>query len=137
LSPTEKILATKYKRVLNSRKGSRAVVILIPKVIEECIITLMKERHQFIDCDNDYVFDIPGSKVKWGRGDVGIRNLTKKIKLENPTAITSNKLRKHIATVMQILSLTKDDVKQFSTFMGHTQKTHEEFYEYKNPFVAN
>ncbi|KAG5863516.1 hypothetical protein JTB14_001348 [Gonioctena quinquepunctata] len=30
---------------------------------------------------------------------------------------------------MQLLNLTKDEEKQFSNFMGHTQKTHEEFYE--------
>jgi hypothetical protein len=43
--------------------------------------------------------------------------------------MTSNKLRKHIATVMQILSLSKDEAKQFSQFVGHTEKTHQEFYE--------
>ncbi|KAK9707608.1 hypothetical protein QE152_g27741 [Popillia japonica] len=30
---------------------------------------------------------------------------------------------------MQILNLTKDEAKQFANFMGHTQKTHDEFYE--------
>ncbi|CAH1114806.1 unnamed protein product [Psylliodes chrysocephalus] len=50
-------------------------------------------------------------------------------KVENPESITSNKLRKQIATVTQILSLTKEETKQFSKFMGHTEKTHEEFYE--------
>ncbi|KAI4455725.1 hypothetical protein MML48_9g00002688 [Holotrichia oblita] len=129
LSATEKVLATKYRRVLNSGKGSRAVVILIPEMIEKYIKLLLKQRDKFIDTDNDYLFAVPGSKVKWGRDDVAIRNLTKKMTLKNPSAITSNKLRKQIATVMQILSLSKDDIKQFSTFMGHTQKTHEEFYE--------
>ncbi|KAJ8967790.1 hypothetical protein NQ317_003099 [Molorchus minor] len=128
LSPTEKVLATKYRRVLNSGKGSKAVVILIPEIIEKDIKLLLKHRSKFIEEDNDYVFAIPGSKVKWGE-DIAIRNLAKKMKLNNPSAITSNKLRKQIATVMQILNLSQDDVKQFSTFMGHTQKTHEEFYE--------
>ncbi|KAJ8929701.1 hypothetical protein NQ314_017595 [Rhamnusium bicolor] len=129
LSSTEKVLATKYRRVLNSGKGSRAVVILFPEVIEIYIKLLLEHRNKFIEEDNDYLFAIPGSKVKWGRGDIAIRNLTKKMRLKNPSAITSNKLRKQIATVMQILNLSKDDVKQFSTFMGHTEKTHEEFYE--------
>ncbi|XP_044760146.1 uncharacterized protein LOC123317607 isoform X2 [Coccinella septempunctata] len=30
---------------------------------------------------------------------------------------------------MQILNLSKHEKKQFSNFMGHTEKTHEEFYE--------
>nr|CAI5827410.1 unnamed protein product [Callosobruchus analis] len=51
------------------------------------------------------------------------------MELKNAAAISSNRLRKHIATTMQILNMTKQDCKQFSKFMGHTEKTHEEFYE--------
>ncbi|XP_025830428.1 uncharacterized protein LOC112904510 [Agrilus planipennis] len=129
LSATEKILATQYRRVLNSGKGSRAVVVLIPQDLDEFIQVLLRHRHKYICEDNDYLFSIPGHKVIWGKGDLAIRNLTRKIPLENPVAITSNRLRKQIATVMQILSLSKDDIKQFFNLMGHTVKTHEEFYE--------
>nr|CAI5859370.1 unnamed protein product [Callosobruchus analis] len=48
--------------------------------------------------------------------------LTNRIILDNPGAISSNKLRKQIATIMQILSLSRDETKQFSDFMAHTQK---------------
>lgn len=44
---------------------------------------------------------MPGSKIKWGKGDVAIMRLADKIKLDNPEAISSNKLRKHIAIVRQ------------------------------------
>jgi hypothetical protein len=129
LSATEKVLATRYRRVLNSGKGSRAVVVLIPEDIDEFIQVILKHRHKYFCEENDYLFSIPGHKVKWGKGDLAIRNLTKRMSLENPAAITSNRLRKQIATVMQILNLSKSDIKQFSDFMGHTVKTHEEFYE--------
>ncbi|KAK5648222.1 hypothetical protein RI129_003114 [Pyrocoelia pectoralis] len=129
LTNTEKILTTKYKRVVNSGKGSRAVVILVPKALQNFIDLLLEHREKYISGDNEYVFATPGSTIKWGKGDVAIRTLSKKIQLENPEAISSNKLRKHIATVMQILNLTKDEAKQFANFMGHTQKTHDEFYE--------
>lgn len=95
-----------------------------------CILTTINiTLHYITSSDNEYVFATPGSKIKWGKGDVAIKALTRLIKLENPEAISSNKLRKQIATVMQILNLTKDEAKQFATSMGHTQKTHEEFYE--------
>lgn len=57
------------------------------------------------------------------------KNDVEKIKLDHPETITSNNLGRHISTVMQILNLTQDEMKQFSNFMGHTQKTHDEFYE--------
>lgn len=129
LTETEKVLTTKYKRVLNSGKGSRAVVILVPELLQTYIELLLKNRHKYISPENEYVFAIPGSSIAWGKGDVAIRTLAKKVGLENYHALTSNKLRKHIATVMQILNLSKDETKQFSQFMGHTEKTHQEFYE--------
>lgn len=129
LTDVEKMLTRKYKRVLNGGKGSRAVVILIPEVIQNFINTLLQNRMKYIESQNEYVFAIPQSRIKWGQGDVAIRNLAKKMELKHPEAISSNKLRKHIATVAQILNLSKEDLKQFSKFMGHTEKTHAEFYE--------
>lgn len=107
LTEAEKILTQKYKRVVNSGKGSRAVVILVPDMLQEFINTLLDHREKHIPSNNEYIFAIPKSKVKWGQGDVAIRNLTKRIKLKHPEAISSNKLRKHIATVAQILNLSR------------------------------
>ncbi|KAJ8944579.1 hypothetical protein NQ314_009450 [Rhamnusium bicolor] len=126
MQKSENILTQKYKRVLNSGKGSRAVVILIPEQLQKFIDTLLQFRGKYISDKNEDVFAVPRSKIKWGQGDVAIRNLTKKFDLQRPDAITSNKLRKHIATVTQILSLSKEKSKQFSKFMGHTEKTHAE-----------
>nr|CAI5827434.1 unnamed protein product [Callosobruchus analis] len=129
LTETEKILTKKYKRVINGGKGSRAVVVLVPEAIQDLIATFLKYIDKYVSKNNDYLFTIPGSRIQWGKGDVAIRMLTNRITLDNPGAISSNKLRKQIATIMQILNLSRDETKQFSDFMGHTQKTHEEFYE--------
>ncbi|CAG9827439.1 unnamed protein product [Diabrotica balteata] len=129
LTEVEKLLTNKHKRVVNSGKGSRAVVILVPQELQKLIGTLLKHREKYLANDNEYVFGLPESSIKWGKGDVAFRRLTHMIKLENPDAISSNKLRKHISTVMQIFSMSKDEIKQFSNFMGHTEKTHHEFYE--------
>ncbi|KAB0790383.1 hypothetical protein PPYR_15247 [Photinus pyralis] len=129
LSEPEKVLTRQYKRVVNGGKGSRAVVILVPQLLQHFISILLENRHKYIPVDNQYMFAIPHSKLKWAQGDVAIRHLTTKMKLQNAAAISSNKLRKHIATAMQVLTMSKNDCKQFSKFMGHTEKTHEEFYE--------
>lgn len=129
LSETEKLLTKKYRRVVNGGKGFRPVVILVPEIIQNYITVLLENRNKYVSHDNDYVFAVPGSTVKWGKGDVAIRSLTEIINLKEKKAFSSDKLRKHIATVMQLLHLSQDEIKQFSTFMGHTQKTHEEFYE--------
>ncbi|KAK9701402.1 hypothetical protein QE152_g30629 [Popillia japonica] len=128
LTEAERVLITKYKRVVNSGKESRAVVILIPTLLQNFRDLLLKYRLNVIPSDNEYVFAVPGT-IKSGKGDVAIKTLRKKIELQNPNAISSNKLRKHIATVMQILNLTQDEAKQFANFMGHAEKTQWEVYE--------
>lgn len=129
LTKTEKMLTAKYKRVVNSGKGSREVVILVPQELQHFIDVLLQHRDRYISSTNDYMFALPGSKVPWGKGDVAIRTLANKMNLQNKKAMTSNKLRKQIATVTQLLNLSPEESKQFSTFMGHTEKTHKDFYE--------
>ncbi|KAI4463225.1 hypothetical protein MML48_4g00006583 [Holotrichia oblita] len=55
LTKTEKMLATKYKRVLNSGKGSRAVVLLIPENLQNYFDLLLTKREKYISAENDYL----------------------------------------------------------------------------------
>lgn len=42
--------------------------------------------------------------------------------------ITSTLLRKHVATMTQILNLTPNELQQFAQFMGHDLAVHKEYY---------
>lgn len=46
--------------------------------------------------------------------------------------LMSTKLRKHLAIISQILNLDKYDLEQLAIFMGHTEKTHSEYYRLPN-----
>lgn len=48
--------------------------------------------------------------------------------LLNPKTLRSSRLRKQIATILQVMDLTETEKDQMASFMGHTKKTHEEFY---------
>lgn len=47
---------------------------------------------------------------------------------QNPTAITTTKLRKHLATLTQMFNLKESDIEQLANFMGHTQAVHRQNY---------
>lgn len=47
---------------------------------------------------------------------------------KNPSTITSTKLRKHVATVAQLLNFNEGDVEQLANFMGHSKEVHKTFY---------
>ncbi|CAG5033802.1 unnamed protein product [Parnassius apollo] len=46
----------------------------------------------------------------------------------NPAAITTTKLRKHLATLTQMFNLKESDIEQLANFMGHTQAVHRQNY---------
>lgn len=128
LTESERFLTRHYRRVVAGGKGSRPICILFPKHLQDYVTHIIAFRKTHED-SNPYLFGLPTTKT-WSRADVAIRRFAKQADLEYPAAITSNKLRKHIATVMQLISLDKEETEQFSIFMGHTEKTHNEFYKY-------
>lgn len=130
LSPSERELTKHYKRVVTGGKGSKPTVILFPQNLQDLMNVLIDIRLKtnIVPQSNEYLFAPPGSANTWIRADVVIRQFAHKSELAHPEHISSNKLRKQIATVMQLLNLNTEELRQFSQFMGHTGKTHDEFY---------
>ncbi|KAI4455567.1 hypothetical protein MML48_9g00005867 [Holotrichia oblita] len=123
LTESEKFLTRYYKRLVTGGKGSRPVVILFPGNIQQYINKIIEIRKStnLVPSDNPYLFGYPDTN-HWARGDVAIRKFARNADIAHPDQITSNKLRKHIATVMQILNLNKEESEQFAQFMGQTEK---------------
>ncbi|CAH1990633.1 unnamed protein product [Acanthoscelides obtectus] len=128
LAASQTLIASSFDD--NSGKGSRPIAILFPQTLQTYIDFFVKIRqeHHLVPENNPYLFGCPGTS-KWTRGDVIIRKFAQEADLEFPKQISSNRLRKQIATVMQILNLSKEESEQFAHFMGHTEKTHNEFYK--------
>nr|CAI5834914.1 unnamed protein product [Callosobruchus analis] len=61
-------------------------------------------------------------------GSSAVRKLTDESGAKHPELLRSTKFRKQIATLIQLMRLQKDELHQVSKFMGHTEKTHMEFY---------
>ncbi|KAJ8971508.1 hypothetical protein NQ314_000670 [Rhamnusium bicolor] len=65
LTDSEEVLTQQYKRVINGGKGSRAVVILVPQLLQHFIDLLLKNRDKYTLPDNNYAFAMPKSKLSW------------------------------------------------------------------------
>ncbi|KAL3290346.1 hypothetical protein HHI36_023690 [Cryptolaemus montrouzieri] len=100
LSQTEKMLAKKFKRIITERKGNT----------------------------NEYLFANPITQNRWLSGYHSVKKLAQESGIENPSLFTSTRLRKQIATILQVIDMTQDELEQFANFMGHTRKTHETYY---------
>lgn len=47
---------------------------------------------------------------------------------KNPNALTATRLRKHLATLCQVFSMSENDIEQLATFMGHSVGIHRGSY---------
>ncbi|KAJ8933113.1 hypothetical protein NQ314_014208 [Rhamnusium bicolor] len=131
LTDAEKELTKHFKRVITVGKGSKPVSILFPKRVQEFVdmMLLVRKTTTVVPKENPFLFALAGS---WIDGSSTLRKYAVSCGAQNPATLTSSRLRKQIATVLQILNLTEIEMEQVATFMGHTKKTHEEFYRYFN-----
>ena len=130
LSETEKCLLQTLSRVEIRGKKGRTVPVLLPRKLEQNIDLLLRWRQEAgVAKDNEYVFARPnfGSLEPLRSSDV-LRNFAKEAGLTNPHHITSTKLRKHVATVAQVLKLDKHDLETMASFLGHDITVHRSFY---------
>lgn len=130
ITESEKELSKHFKRIVTVGKGSKAVPILFSKSVQDYIDTLLSVRSMttIVPEENPFLFALAGSSSKWVDGSAILRKFAVKCGATNPSTLTSSRLRKQIATVLQILNLNETEMEQVATFMGHTKKTHEEFY---------
>ncbi|CAH0558836.1 unnamed protein product [Brassicogethes aeneus] len=130
LTELEKSMSATFKRVVVFGKGSKPVPILFTKRMQQFVDILLKIRREndIVPDSNKYVFANPGSVDRWMSGSSALRKLAFKCGAKKPELLTSTRFRKQIATILQLMCFEKTEMEQIAKFMGHTEKTHTEFY---------
>lgn len=127
ISPTEKMLMKKFKRLVIRGKRGRGVPVLFSTDVQEHINVILKFRKQFVMDNNKYLF----ANVGTSEPICGYKVLKKHAtvcKAINPSALTCTRLRKHLATLTQLFSMSDNDIEQLAGFMGHTVGVHKNSY---------
>ncbi|KAJ8956143.1 hypothetical protein NQ314_006769 [Rhamnusium bicolor] len=129
LTNSEKILYQSLKRIVIRGKRGRGVPVLFDKSTVESIEYLIAIRKNFDLAENTFLFGVPGTMNSIS----GYAVLRKHAKIalhddQRALLITSTKLRKQLATITQIFKMEQNELEQLAKFMGHTGKTHAEYY---------
>lgn len=130
LKPTEKMLCKTFSRVEIRGKKGRTVPVLFTPTHEENIDILIKTRTKVgVHNDNKYLFARSSFDSLFPiRSADGLRKFAKESGLSIPENVTSTKLRKHVATLSQIMNLSKNDLEIMAYFLGHDIEVHKTFY---------
>ncbi|KAI3373346.1 hypothetical protein L3Q82_006647 [Scortum barcoo] len=128
LSPVEKQMSHRLTRIVTRGKRGRKVPILLLERTRASLDFLIKKRNDVgILDDNPYLFARIGTTTNI-RGCDCLRKYAVESKASNPELLRSTKLRKHVATLCQLLDLDHQELEQVARFMGHDIRVHCEYY---------
>ncbi|XP_034538605.1 uncharacterized protein LOC117812108 isoform X3 [Notolabrus celidotus] len=129
LTELEQKLCKHFVRItIVGKRGRKVPVLLTPLMRESLDILVLKREECGVLTENSFLFALPHS-VHHLRGSDCIRQLVHECSdIKNPTALTSTKLRKHIATLSTVLNLKNTELDQLADFLGHNIDVHRKHY---------
>ncbi|KAI4827053.1 hypothetical protein KUCAC02_030480 [Chaenocephalus aceratus] len=128
LSPVEKQLSHRLTRIVTRGKRGRKVPVLLTERTKSSLDFLIDKRKEVgILQENPFLFARIGTITNI-RGCDCLRQFAEQSKANNPELLRSTKLRKHVATLCQLLDLDNQELEQVARFMGHDIRVHCEYY---------
>lgn len=127
VSPTEKILLSRLKRVVIRGKRGRGVPVLFSPDVQTHIQVLLNHRKKFVSEKNLFLFGNPQTTLPLCGYKI-LQKYAKACGAKNPMAITATRLRKHLATLTQLFNMSENDLEQLANYMGHTIAVHRDNY---------
>jgi hypothetical protein len=128
LSDLERKLLDKFVKISVVGIRGRPVPILLTASLQNQIDVLMNLRAVVGILDsNPYVFAQSGSNDPVRSSDC-LRTFAGVCGASKPHLITSTKLRKHVATMSQIMKLKRNELDILASFLGHDILVHRSYY---------
>lgn len=128
LSPIERQLCASTWRLEIPGKRGRKVPVMFTEEMKATIDLLVSSRAAAkIPSSNTFLF-ARSSAMSCIRSNVCLHKLSRLCKADHPELITTTRLRKHIATVSQILNLKGNELDMLASYLGHNINIHRDYY---------
>ena len=128
LSELEKRLCNKLTRVqVVGKCGTHVPVLLTSNFNNALQIIVNKRAAHGVPDSNKFVFAKSGAN-KHLRGSDVIRKYADDCGAKWPETLRGTALRKHVATLSQVLNLKDNELDVLAQFMGHNIKVHRDYY---------
>lgn len=128
LSKCERLLLKNLTLIyIWSKRGKNVPLLLTSKMVKYIYMLLAKREVFGVPRDNKHIFGRTHSESYYTGSDA-LRDINQLCGVEEPCRLTSTQLRKHIATVSQILKLKDRDLELLARHLQHSINIHREFY---------
>lgn len=129
LSSVERELSKLLKSLVIKGKKGRGVLVLFTEDLQASLSLLIKVRNLCgVKLNNSYLFPSLRSSTGYYRAHFVLKKCTTLAGCKEVESITSTRLRKHIATMTQLLNLRDNELGSLTEFMGHDIRVHREYY---------
>ncbi|XP_076829569.1 uncharacterized protein LOC143485412 isoform X2 [Brachyhypopomus gauderio] len=128
LSAFEQKLCSHFSRVeIKGKRGRKVAVLLTPDMVDALSLLVSKRNACGVQDANCFLFARPSCQSHY-RGQDCLRFYAVQCGARNPEHLRSTHLRKHVATLSQILNLKNNELDQVADFLGHDIRVHREYY---------
>ncbi|KAI9521364.1 hypothetical protein NQZ68_007679 [Dissostichus eleginoides] len=133
LSKTEQRLCNYFSRVeITGKRGRKVAVLLSPSMLDALSLLVSKRTECGVCSTNVFLFARPKC-MSYYRGQDCLRLHASKCGAKHPEHLRSTHLRKHVATLSQVLNLKNNELDQVADFLGHDIRVHRNFYRLPVP----
>ncbi|XDV36910.1 hypothetical protein PO909_006624 [Leuciscus waleckii] len=133
LSKTEQKLCNYFSRIeIMGKRGRKVAVLLTPSVVDALSLLASRRTECGVCATNVFLFARPTSMSHY-RGQDCLRVHASQCGAKHPEYLRSTQLRKHVATLSQVLNLKNNELDQVADFLGHDIRVHRDFYRLPVP----
>ena len=118
LTDFERSLLKALERIEIRGKKGRTVPVLLTADVTVWLAQLVQCRSSHVPMDNPFLF-ATNSQYSHYRGADVLRKYAGLSEASKPQLLTSTNLRKHVASLAQVLSLQPHELDSIATFLGH------------------
>ncbi|XP_059184722.1 uncharacterized protein LOC131967990 [Centropristis striata] len=133
LSKTEQKLCNYFSRIeIMGKRGRKVAVLLTPRMVDALSLLTSQRTECGVCATNIFLFARPKSMTHY-RGQDCLRVHASQCGAKHPEHLRSTQLRKHVATLSQVLNLKNNELDQVADFLGHDIRVHRDFYRLPVP----
>ena len=128
LTKFEQKLCAHFSRVeIRGKRGRKVAMLLSPDMVDALTDLISRRKECGVPEDNTFLFARPNCLTPY-RGQDCLRMYANECGAQNPELLRSTQLRKHVATLSQVLNLKNHELDQVADFLGHDIRVHREYY---------
>lgn len=128
LSDLEKKLCKHFQRIeIRGKRGRKVPILLTPDMLTSMELLVKTRRNCEVPDENVFMFGRPQALSHFRGSDV-IRKIAQSCGAKHPEALSSTKLRKHMATMSKVLNLKDNEMDDLADFLGHDIRVHRQYY---------